>query len=177
VCPKCNKGYFSENGGCSKCQIPGCQECEDATHCLDCILPQVWDPAHKYCVDPIPDCLTDPQEYVKTDLTDSFWSCPECKKNTLWIQTAEKCDSCALGIADCVECQSTPPGRTDICLSCSGGLIPSPFKDACIPHIPNCLVDGPLESVYFIVGNSYHCSKCKEGYFWVESDMACKTCS
>ena len=84
VCGDCERGYYTEGNKCLKCQIPGCDDCVSLTQCRSCIKPQRFNPAGDLCVNPIPDCLSDPMDYVEDADDSSVWSCPHCKDGTLW---------------------------------------------------------------------------------------------
>jgi len=41
-----------------------------------CIPPQRFDPTGVFCVDPIENCLTDPQDYEEWIEDETQWMCP-----------------------------------------------------------------------------------------------------
>ena len=177
VCQKCVEGWFPEEGHCSKCQIPGCKQCLTATECAVCVLPQRFDVTGKFCIDPIEDCISDPQDYEIDFNKTSRFMCPECKENYLWNHYKEvgECEECGEVIEGCTVCTQTPQEEPNICLECEDEMIPTYDGEECMEHIENCNITDGLDS-YFIKNNMYGCLECNEGYIWDQENLNCTTC-
>ena len=177
VCQTCSEGFFPEGGKCSRCQIPGCKQCLTATQCAVCIPPQRFDPTETYCVDPIEDCVSDPQDYQEWMMDPTVWMCPECREGLVWDDVKGECVWCDENIDPmCTACFQTEQGEANLCLECGDDMIPTYDQLECMPHIAGCDLSLGWEDSYFIKDNRYHCSKCLNDFVWDPIDEACKKC-